>query len=158
MSSAPQIADFWDRARKYAWKNHARLTHATPPETWSFGATPEHADNLLELVLAGIKTGTASSLWDYEYTGEPIPQEGELSIILDGADHPRALIETTSITIVPFNDVTPEHAHSEGEGDLTLEYWRAAHERFWTSYSEDPRGFDPNMPVICERFRLLYSE
>ena len=29
-------------------------------------------------------------------------------------------------------------------------------ERFWRRYSESPRGFDSRMPVICERFRLVY--
>ena len=40
------------------------------PDAWAFGATSEQADELLGLVLAGTKTGTASSLWDYEAEGE----------------------------------------------------------------------------------------
>lgn len=126
------------------------------PLAWAFGATPAHADGLLELVLAGVKTGTASSLWDYEASGDPLPEVGELSIILDGAGEPRAVIETIDLTTVPFDEVTPEHAYAEGEGDRTLEYWREVHERFWRVHSESPRGFAPDMPVICERFRLVH--
>ncbi|WP_053352218.1 ASCH domain-containing protein [Leucobacter musarum] len=126
------------------------------PEVWAFGATPEHADELLDLVLAGVKTGTASSLWDYEATGDPMPAVGDYSVILDGAGIARAVLVTTGIEIVPFDEVTAEHAHSEGEGDRSLEYWRAAHERYWRAYSENPRGFAADMPVICERFRLVY--
>lgn len=53
-----------------------------------------------------MKTATSSSLWDYEHTGEPVPEVGELSMILDG---------------------------------------RGA-----------PRGYANDMPVVCERFRVLY--
>lgn len=129
---------------------------AEAPEAWAFGATPEHADGLLELVLTGVKTGTASSVWDYETSGERMPEVGDLSVILDGTGAPRAVIRTTSLEIVPFDEVTAEHAHAEGEGDRTLSAWRDIHERFWRQHSESPRGWAPDMPVLCERFTLVH--
>ena len=149
-SDADALALFWDAARAA----HPELPPSSP-EAWAFGATPEHADTLLALVLAGIKTATASALWDYEATGDPLPEAGDLSIILDSASTPRAVIETTSVAIVPFDRVTAEHAHAEGEGDRTLGYWREAHELFWREHSENPRGFEPDMPVLCEQFRVI---
>lgn len=128
------------------------------PEAWAFGATPDHADGLLDLVLRGIKDGTASSMWDYEATGDPLPEVGELSVILDGRGEPRAVIETTDLRVVPFDQVGEEHARAEGEGDRTLAHWRAVHERYWREHSENPRGYEPDMPVLCERFRLLWPE
>lgn len=129
---------------------------ADVPEAWAFGATPAHADGLLDLVLAGIKTGTASSVWDYEATGDRMPEVGDLSVILDGAGAPRAVIRTTSVQVVPFNEVTAEHAHAEGEGDRSLAAWREIHERFWREHSEGPRGWAADMPVLCERFMLVH--
>lgn len=126
------------------------------PDVWAFGATPAHADGLLELVLSGLKTGTASSLWDYEASGDPLPAVGDYSVILDGAGVPRAVLQTTDLRVVPFDEVDAEHAAAEGEGDRTLAYWRAAHERYWREHSENDRGFAPDMPVLCERFVLLY--
>ncbi|WP_298861342.1 ASCH domain-containing protein [uncultured Microbacterium sp.] len=126
------------------------------PEAWAFGATPEHADGLLDLVLSGTKTGTASSMWDYEASGEALPQVGDLSIILDGAGSPRAVIRTTSLRTMPFDEVDAEHAHAEGEGDRSLDAWREIHERFWRNHSESPRGWAPDMPVLCERFELVH--
>ena len=147
------LEEFWIRARR-------GLAGAPeqPPAAWAFGATPGHADGLPALVLDGIKTGTASSLWDYEANGDPLPAAGELSIILDGTGAPRAVIETTEVAIVPFGEVTAEHARAEGEGDRTLEAWREIHERYWRAYSESPRGYESDMPVVCERFRLVYRE
>lgn len=151
--SGATLTAFWGRCRARV----PGLPEALP-EAWAFGATPAHADGLLALVLDGIKTGTASSLWDYDATGDPLPREGEFSIILDGAGLPRAVIETTSIRVVPFGEVDAAHAAAEGEGDLTLAHWRAVHERYWREHSENDRGFEPDMPVVCERFRLVYTE
>ncbi|WP_119697863.1 ASCH domain-containing protein [Microbacterium halotolerans] len=147
------INDFWVAARL-----HVDDLPLEPAEAWAFGATPEHADQLLALVLDGTKTGTAAALWDHEATGERVPEAGDLSIILDGSELPRALIRTTSIRIVPFDQVDAEHAHAEGEGDRTLTAWREIHEHFWRTYGESGRGFAPDMPVICERFELLWAD
>lgn len=147
--STPEIARFWVDVR-------SGLPHlpVAPPEAWAFGATPEHADGLLALVLAGTKTATASALRDYESEGEQPPAVGELSIILDGLGSPRAVLEVTAIDIVPFDQVSEEHAHSEGEDDRTLDSWRRIHERFWRNHAAT--GFSADMPVVCERFRVVY--
>ncbi|WGD37385.1 ASCH domain-containing protein [Lysinibacter sp. HNR] len=151
MNVNPTVPEFWNHCRKTLSNLPEDI-----PETWAFGATPEHADGLLKLVLEGTKTGTASALWDYEHSGDTIPVVGEYSMILDGRGTPRALIEITSVDIVAFNEVSEEHAHAEGEGDRSLASWREAHEHFWRNYSENPRGYEPDMPVVCERFRVLY--
>jgi uncharacterized protein YhfF len=148
-----EVVLFWQRARR-----KLRSLPTERPQAWSFGATRAHADELLRLVLTGVKTATSSSVWDMEATGEQVPQPGELSIILDGAGMPRALLETTWVQILPFDRVDAEFAHDEGEDDRSLESWRKVHERYWRDHSADPRGFEPDMPVACERFRVLYQE
>lgn len=151
MADSSAIDSFWRRVR-----SGDPALPETAPEAWAFGATPPQADDLLSLVLEGVKTGTASSLWDYEATGDPLPAVGELSILLDGRGEPRAVIETTDVRIIAFDAVTAEHAHAEGEGDRTLDHWRAVHERFWREHSENARAFAPDMPVVCELFRLIH--
>ncbi len=39
-------------------------------QAWAFGSTPEVADELVSLVLKGVKTATASLVWSYEAEGE----------------------------------------------------------------------------------------
>jgi len=153
------IAGFWQAACEQIRLSHLgfgdeRAMEEKTPDAWAFGDDPQLADDLLALVLAGIKTGTASALWDFE-EGEPIPKVGDLSIILDGAGHPRAVIQTTAIDIVPFNQVSAEHASSEGEGDRTLVSWRKDHESFWRRSHLGGREFSETMPVLLERFQLL---
>lgn len=154
MINSERIDDFWKECRA------ALADRGLPekaPEAWAFGATPEHADELLALVLEGTKTATSSSLWDHEHTGELVPEVGWLNIILDGRGHPRALLETTAVRVVPFTEVTEAHARAEGEGDRMLATWRAIHERYWSQYSESPRAFASDMPVVCEEFQLRFS-
>ncbi|EWS99812.1 RNA-binding protein [Intrasporangium oryzae NRRL B-24470] len=128
------------------------------PPAWAFGATPEQADELLALVLSGIKTATSGALWDYEAEGEELPTPGALDIVTDGRGVPHALIVTTQVDIVPFDEVGAEHAFLEGEGDRSLGTWREVHERFFTEHAVHGRGFSRDMPVVLQRFAVLYSE
>lgn len=146
------LRSFWEQARSSRPDLPADI-----PVAWAFGATAVHADSLLALVLDGTKTGTASSLWDYETDGDPIPVAGELSILLDGSGEPRAVIETVDVRVVAFDEVGEAHAFAEGEDDRTLASWRRIHERFWREHSTSARGFASDMPVVCERFVLRHS-
>ncbi|GAA1632772.1 MULTISPECIES: ASCH domain-containing protein [Brevibacterium] len=147
-----RLADFWATARAA----EPSLPPAVPA-AWAFGAGPAQADDLLALVLAGVKTATASALDDYDVDGEPVPRAGDASIVLDGRDRPRAVIVTSAVEILPFAEVTAEHAWAEGEGDRSLAHWRAVHEDFWRAQAAHPAGFRPDMPVVCERFRLVFA-
>jgi uncharacterized protein YhfF len=122
-------------------------------QAWAFGSTPEVADELVSLVLQGVKTATASLVWSYEIEGEALPVEGGYSIILDGRGLPMCIIRTTRLYIMPFDEVDAEQAFLEG----SLEYWREVH---WRYFSEECRhiGREPDnkMPVICERFELVF--
>lgn len=156
------LRSFWEIARVKAKLNRfevytgANAQGSLMPPAWAFGATPEQADDLLALVLDGTKTATAGALWDYEAEQEELPEVGALSIVLDGQGRPRALIETTAVAVVPFAEVDAEHAHAEGEDDRSLASWRRIHEEFFTAYPSHDRGFSATMPVVLERFRLLY--
>ena len=155
-----EITSFWEAARghaglgKIAVVGGLTVTASIPPVAWAFGDNPVLADELLALVLAGTKTGTSSALADY--VGDtPIPEVGELSIILDGAGHPAALIRTTQVQVVAFDDVDAEFAAAEGEDDLSLESWRTEH----TTYFLRTLGLDAlpaDFQVVTERFELLH--
>lgn len=117
---------------------------------WAFGDSPELADDLLELVLQGNKTATCSALSVYG-ENEPIAQAGSVEVLLDGAGVPRAAIRIVDVAIRRFGEVDAEFAAAEGEGDLSLAYWRAAHERFFLREG----SFSADMELVCERFELV---
>lgn len=163
VEQARRIQQFWELARARAGMARAGAvvgvgwTETVPPPAWSFGDTPELADELLALVLGGVKTATAGAVWEYQAQDEPLPTKGDLAVILDGRGEPRALIRTTAVARVAFDDVSEEHAFLEGEGDRSLEEWRAAHEAYWRrTLPQVGHEFARGMEVVCERFELLY--
>lgn len=130
-----------------------------PYEAAAFGDSPELADQLGHLIVAGIKTATCSAVWSYEAEGEPIPELGLLTIILDGRGQPLCIIETTEVTIRRFDEVDAAFAYAEGEDDRSLAAWRAGHLRFFTrTLAPIGRTPTPDMPLVCERFRVIFSQ
>lgn len=107
-------------------------------ERFSFGDSPAMADELLALVLTGRKTATCWAARDFGPT--PV---GARSVILDGVGKPRAIIEAIEVRLVRFCYVDDVFARDEGEGDLTLSWWRDAHRRFF----ERNGGFSDDMEL-----------
>ena len=128
-------------------------------EAWSFGDGPEMADRLGGLVVAGRKTATCSALWELEAEGEPLARPGERSIVLDGRGEPLCIIETTEVKVRRFDEVDEAFARDEGEGDRSLAGWREAHRRFFArTLPGIGRRFSEDMPLVCERFRVIYGQ
>jgi uncharacterized protein YhfF len=115
-------------------------------KTFAFGDGPELADELLDLVIRGVKTATCSTE-DEPNTSTP----SERWIVLDGRGDPRCVIETTEVSYRRFNEVDAAFAFDEGEGDLSLGYWRDAHQKYFTRLGR----FSDTMMLMCERFRLV---
>lgn len=118
-------------------------------------------DQLVGAILAGTKTSTSSLLIGYERDGEPLPEAGERSVVMDSRDRPVAVIETTEVRVVRVGDVDLRHAIDEGEGYESVAAWRAGHEEFWHSASVRAELGDPGFtvgddtPIVAERFRLV---
>ena len=125
-------------------------------EAWSFGDDP---DTLAELVRTGVKTATASAYPLYDLEGEPLPEPGEYSVILNTRDEAVCIIRTSKVYVRPYRDVTPEQAYKEGEGDRSLDYWRQVHEAFFRKEMEEAgMTFNESMGVVCEEFEVVYPK
>lgn len=121
-----------------------------------FGDHPALADELGALVLAGTKTATCSALWEWEAEGSDLPQVGKKTVVLNGAEQPICMIETTEVQIQPFNQVDAQFAYNEGEGDRTLESWRREPWKYF-SRALPKLGKQPteDMRLVCERFKVV---
>ena len=114
--------------------------------SFAFGDGPELADELLALVMNGVKTATCST------EDEPnISTPGERWIVLDGHGKPRCVIETDEVTFCRYNEVDATFAYEEGEGDRSLAYWREAHRTYFGRLGR----FSEDMMLMCERFQLV---
>lgn len=143
------------------WKNFLAVNpsyRGKPYIAEPFGDNPALADELGSLVLSGRKSATCSAVWNYEANREPFPQVGALWLVLDGRNEPMCVVETIEVTIRAFNEVDADFARAEGEDDLSLESWREGHKRFFTrTLATIGRNFSEDMPLICERFRVIYK-
>jgi hypothetical protein len=145
-----------DPAVEAFWRAFTDATGVEAPyDAWAFGGddTPELATELGLLVRDGPKRATTGLLASYEAEGEPLPVVGTYSVILDGAGLPLCIIRTTQVETMAFGEVDEEFAWVEGEGDRSLAYWRAAHERFFEAEGT-PVG-DGDL-VVLERFDLVW--
>lgn len=148
-----------DKVRAF-WQEFCEASQTdpeTPFQVWHFGLGSEDARELCGLVLEGKKTATASLPWEYESKPEDAPVLDGYSVVTDFDGNPQCVVQTTELRVVPFNEVDAEFAFDEGEGDQSLDHWRAVH---WDYFSRRcaALGREPgtDMPVNCERFKLLY--
>jgi uncharacterized protein YhfF len=125
-------------------------------EGWGDG--PAMAEELGALIAQGTKIATCSSLWEWEAEGDPIPEPGLITIVLDGRGEPLCIVETVEVSVRKYNEVDAGFARDEGEGDLSLNYWREAHRNFFSrALPKIGKEFSEEMPLVCERFRLIYK-
>lgn len=163
--NAAEVLRFWEDTRHLAGLVRTSVvtgpgvTGTIVPQSWYFGDSPELADQLLALVLDGTKTATSTALIEFERAEEPVPLKGDLSIVLDGEGHPRALVRTTEVATVPFDEIGAEHAAAEGEDDRSLVSWRVEHEKYWRRVlAELDAEFTEDLLVVTERFEVLFPQ
>jgi uncharacterized protein YhfF len=116
------------------------------------------ADELGALIAQGTKTATCSALWEWEAEGNPIPPPGLITVVLDGRGEPLCIVESVETSIRKYNEVDADFAREEGEGDLSLNYWREAHRNFFSRVlPKIGKEFSEEVPLVCERFRLIFK-
>src|SRR5690348_11645594 len=96
-------------------------------ETFSFGDSPQLADELAALVLDGRKRATCWAASDGKLT-----EVGKRMVMLDGSGQPCAVLETVELTLRRFGEVGAAFAYDEGEDDRTLASWREAHRAYFS--------------------------
>ena len=147
--------------RRDFWRAACRAVPDLPPaadhQIWHFGDGERLARELADLVLRGPKRATAGLLWEAEADPNVMPVLGGYSLVTDHAAAPLLIIRTTNVEIRPYREVDADFAAAEGEGDGSLDFWRAAH---WDYFSRRcaalGRAPAEDMPVVLERFALIY--
>lgn len=150
------VQSMWTKYLNNIGENQATTTKEYT--AWHFCDNQEDADELVQIVLQGIKRATASLHLSYEFENEEVPMVGNHSILTDWSGIAKCIVKTVKVDVVPYNKVTEEFAATEGEGDQSLEYWKRAH---WSYFSREMEamGKEPteDMLVICEEFKVVYQ-
>ena len=94
---------------------------------WSFDN-----DELFDLVACGKKRGTCS-LYD---DNDQLSKVGDINIIYNSKNE-KITIKITKVRKCRFCDIDEQWAKIEGEGDLSLEYWKKIHYEFFTKEKPD---------------------
>ncbi|WP_347452046.1 ASCH domain-containing protein [Acetoanaerobium noterae] len=146
------VKEMWDKYISISGKSIN-----TPYESWHFCNNEADANELAKLTLLGIKRATASLYKSFEAENEPIPKIGDLIVITNWDSEAVCIIEVKKVEILPFKDITKEHAQIEGEGDKSLEYWRRGHINFFTEETKELGiEFNEELEVIFETFQVVY--
>lgn len=149
--SHESITELWNAFR------HSSGHTGQKYDVWHFADNPKDADELVELVIAGVKRATAPALWSFEYDGEPLPAVGDFSVVTDWAGQAKCVIQTTDVEIVQFSNVSAAFAEIEGEGDKSLRYWRSVHQPYYEREMQRiGRELRDDLPVVCQRFDCVF--
>lgn len=142
------------------WNAFCRVEGTDPDseyQVWHFGDNRDLAERMYKLVLDGPKRATACLY--VEDDPDPQPAEGQICVVTDFDGDPKCILRLTEVRTIPFNEVDAVFAFDEGEGDRSLDYWRQAHWNFFSRCCAE-LGTEPavDMPVMCQRFELLYPK
>ena len=147
----PAIAAFW----RAAVEATPELKFDADFAVWSFGDNEALCNHVLAETLAGRNRATASLQWDYE---GPLPQAGDVSVVTDWSGTPRMVLVTRHVETRRCEDVDADFARAGGYVRNPLGEWRAVH---WAYFSrrcaELGRAASLDMPVVCERFEVVYA-
>lgn len=102
------------------------------------------------LVLQGTKQATPCTTDDYEDNEKESVGE-RLALVNDNFEKV-AVVEVTGVAETTFGDVPWSFAQAEGEGDTSIEEWRAGHQSFWSS---EGVNVTDEMPVFLVYFKLV---
>lgn len=143
------------------WDQYRAINRDAPadvPINFHFCDNQKDADLCAAYIVSGQKRATAPSVAELKLAGDPIPQVGDYAIVTDWAGHAVAVIRTTSADIRRFGEVDEDFARAEGEGDLTLEWWRTAHQAYYESVLAGSRHIvNADLEIVCERFELVLA-
>lgn len=121
-----------------------------PPGYTTFGDTTELSVRSLAMIISGNKRTCYSSLADYIQDGEAVPEKGNLVTVLNHLGYPALRYKLVDVQIVPFIDL-PHAFEPALQSRAEIEAWQIDYRAYFAAIGH----FDPQMPIVCERFRLV---
>ena len=149
------LDDYW----RAACGRIPALAAGRPYHVRWIGLDHDSTEDVLELILAGDKTGTFTLQWIIERTDHPDPESGDPIVLIDFAGNPRVLVRLTKVYAVHFGEIAEQDIAIDGSPVRSLEIWRPLHTQYWNALLAP---FDlevtDDMPVLVEHFELLLPD
>jgi len=121
----------------------------------------EIIDDIGALAVSSLKRGTCHQAMQFEIENVPMRKVGDYWIVVKTDGTPVCVVKIIAIHIVPFDQVGPEFAASEGpERGLipSHENWSNGHREYFQEQCEEwGVAWDESNPVVCESFITVYS-
>jgi len=151
MEKTPATDDFWAEFTAASGVTDVDYTVVVP------GDTDELADELVGLMLSGVKRATASLVRDYASGDEPMPQLGDFIVVVDSEGTPKCIWRTTEVVVKPLIGVDDAFAWDEGEGDRTRDSWLSDHREYFSEQASR-EGFEMSdgIETVFERFEIVW--
>lgn len=153
----PDTETFWQRACDATGTDPATPHHAGTFAGPDGDVEAAFIDELTGLAAGGQKRGTTHMRLEFEHRGIRMREVGDCWTVTTTQGQPLCVVRITNVAIVAFEDVGLEFAASEGEGDLSFEYWHSGHCRYFQSQCAK-WGYEwrEDTPVVCESFEVIH--
>ena len=163
IQESPEISAFWNAACKTLGIDENSRHFAMPFAECDKTNTELVAviDEIADLAARNLKRGTCHQSMQFEIEDIPMRHVGDYWIVLKVDATPVCVVKMIGINIIPFNQVGPEFAASEGpERGLipSHENWSYAHRQYFMRQCERwGVEWRESNPVVCESFITVYS-
>ena len=147
------IDDYWNQA--IASKPELAVDH----QIRSIGIDEETTVLIIDFIKEGEKVGTFSLPWLMESENIPASHTGQPIILLSYDGKPEIVVQITDIEETTFGEIDYEVTKIDGPPVRDPEVWIPLHREYWNNILKPyGRSCTDDMPVIVERFKLVYSE
>ena len=147
------IDDYWNRV--IASKPELAVDH----QIRSIGIDEETTVLIIGFIKEGEKVGTFSLPWLMESENIPASHTGQPIILLSYDGKPEIVVQITDIEETTFGEIDYEVTKIDGPPVRDPEVWIPLHREYWNNILKPyGRSCTDDMPVIVERFQLVYSE
>lgn len=142
--------DYLDKHLEYAFSHEPKVTH--------FGNSENEVNEALKLILSGKKRAISHSLLGLQHRKEPLPKIGDFTVLTDWKGEAKCILRTVAVRLKPFFSIRESYSKIEGEGDLSLAYWK---KKYWDTYTKELEAFGrvprESMIVVCEYFEKVFE-
>ena len=143
------------------WLDYQRTCNVKVPgfSATALGPSRTVADELVGLILSGVKRAQASLERDFSAADDSLPQPGDHLVVLDGRGRPRAIVRNSHVERRHFDEIDDAFAFEAGEGDLSLRWWLTAHRQDFAERAER-EGFQvgERVVLILEYFERVWPQ